>query len=235
MLVIESVSVSFGGAHALRDVSIKVPIGGACAILGRNGAGKSTLLRTVGGLVPLRHGRITWNDRPLGGGAADAVRHGVRLVTESGNVFPDLTVRDNLRSALPMLSRRAMSGRVDETASTFPILAKLINRQAGNLSGGERQTLAVARALIARPSLLLLDEPGLGLAPALASTLLRHLASIVRERGVTVLIAEQNLRLAALACEVGCWLETGLVTARGPVLDLAKSVFGPDAQNTFLG
>ncbi len=226
MLKIDGVSVSFGGAHALSGVTLEVPTGGACAVLGRNGAGKSTLLRTIGGLVAPQSGRISWEGELLKGGPSEAVRRGIRLVTESGNVFADLTVRDNLRSAVPMLPWRRMSERIEETVDNFPILRRLLSRHAGNLSGGERQTVAVARALIARPSLLLLDEPSLGLAPALATTLLTHLAAIVRERGVTLLIAEQNMKLVQKACDDGCWLETGRIVARGRVSEFGDVVFG---------
>jgi branched-chain amino acid transport system ATP-binding protein len=226
MLSVSDLSVSFGGAQALNSVSLDVPTGGTCAILGRNGAGKSTLLRTIGGLVAAQSGTVTWEGQRLGNGPSDSVRKGVRLVTESGNVFADLSVRDNLRSAVPMLSWRAMNTRIDEILDNFPILRRLMSRHAGNLSGGERQTVAVARALIAQPKLLLLDEPSLGLAPALASTLLGHLSTIVRERGVTLIVAEQNMTLVQKACDSGCWLETGTILARGKTSELGDAVFG---------
>jgi branched-chain amino acid transport system ATP-binding protein len=238
MLEVDGVSVSFGGATALSAVSLDVAAGGACAVLGRNGAGKSTLLRTIGGLVSPQRGHVRWEGEVLRGGPSEAVRRGIRLVTESGNVFTDLSVRDNLRSAVPMLSWRKMNDRITETVDTFPILRKLLTRHAGTLSGGERQTVAVARALIAHPRLLLLDEPSLGLAPALSTTLLGHLANVVRDRGVTLLVAEQNMRLAEKACADGCWLETGRIIARGPLSDLGDVVFGvaeDEAKEALLG
>lgn len=236
-LKVDSVSVFFGGARALEDVSIEVPEGGTCAVLGRNGAGKSTLLKTIGGLVTPQRGQVTWLGEPLSGGPSGAVRRGIRLVPESGNVFRDLTVRDNLRSAVPMLPWRRMAALIDETVDSFPILKRLLNRHAGNLSGGERQTVAVARALIAKPALLLLDEPSLGLAPSLASSLLGHLADVVAERGVTLVIAEQNVKMVQKACSTGCWLEAGSVLARGPVGGLADQVFGAGkaTSDAFLG
>lgn len=207
-------SVYYGRAMALLDVSFTAPAGRATAILGHNGAGKTSLLRAIGGLVTPAKGTVRWAQKPIPTPAFRAANEWLRLVPESGNVFAELSVEDNLRSGTLGLKPAERNERIDWILSEFTVLEPLRRQRAGQLSGGQRQSLAVARAVIARPRLLLLDEPTLGLSPKASSSLLTTLSRLTSDLGMTVLLAEQNVSLALDVCDSGWWLDAGHLVSR---------------------
>jgi branched-chain amino acid transport system ATP-binding protein len=193
MLEVERLEVAYGGVPALRDVSLEVQAGEIVGVIGPNGAGKSTLLHTIMGLVPAQAGEIRLAGTSLAGLAPERVaRSGVALVPEGRRVFAQLTVDENLR--LGLAGRRSRDGAdedVEAVYELFPIVHEFRRRPAGALSGGQQQQLVIGRALVARPDLLLLDEPSLGLAPKVVDVVFDALAQ-VRARGITVLLVEQR-------------------------------------------
>jgi branched-chain amino acid transport system ATP-binding protein len=193
MLEIDALDVSYGGVAAVRGVSIEVGKGEIVGLIGPNGAGKSTTLHAVMGLVEVRGGEIRLAGQSLRGRAPEAVvRSGVSLVPEGRRIFSDLTVEENLR--LGLSGRRTRDGAAEDVESVyalFPIVKEFRRRRAGVLSGGQQQQLAIARALVAGPDVLLLDEPSLGLAPKIVDVVFETLGEI-RERGITVLLVEQR-------------------------------------------
>ena len=218
-------SARYGPVHALRDVSLTVRAGELVALIGANGAGKSTLLRAIAGLHGPSEGRVTVEGRDVTGRPPEAMlRAGVALVPERRRVFGDLTVRDNLQLggyALPRgadFPRRLAEG-VEDAYALFPVLRQRSRQLAGTLSGGEQQMLAIGRALMSRPRLLLCDEPSLGLAPLVVGEIMRLLARL-REGGTTVLLVEQNARLALRFADRAYVLEVGRVALSGASADL---------------
>jgi branched-chain amino acid transport system ATP-binding protein len=200
-LEIEGLGVRYGGVTAVRGVSVTVNRGEIVGLIGPNGAGKSTTLHAVVGLVPSHEGDVRLGGRSLRGRAPEAIaRSGVALVPEGRRIFAELTVEENLR--LGLAGRRSASGAsadLERAFELFPVIREFRRRSAGALSGGQQQQLAIARALVAGPDVLLLDEPSLGLAPAIVDTVFETLAAI-RERGLTVLLVEQRAqRTVALA------------------------------------
>jgi len=193
VLEVESLAVRYGGVAALRGVTLEVRKGEIVGLIGPNGAGKSTLLHAIMGLVPTAEGEIRLGGTPLLGLSPERVaRSGVALVPEGRRIFADLTVEENLR--LGLAGRRARDGAEDDVEAVyelFPIVSEFRRRPAGALSGGQQQQLAIGRALVARPDLLLLDEPSLGLAPKIVDIVFEALAEI-RRRGLTVLLVEQR-------------------------------------------
>ena len=212
-LVIEDLSASYGPIRALAGVSINVPEGAITAVLGANGAGKTTLLRTITGLVRPDEGAAHYNGVDLARmEVAEHVRHGVAHVPEGRGVIAELTVEENLR--LGGLFRRDRAGirqSIAEVLELFPPLAERRRRSAHTLSGGERQMLVVGRALVARPSLLLLDEPSLGLAPRVTAQIMALLRRLATEQGLTVLLVEQNARSALSVADRAVVLALGRV------------------------
>ena len=213
--------------HALRGVTLEVPGGTIVALLGANGAGKTTLLRAVTGLLGLHRGRIVHGTIELDGaslGRADAaarVRAGLAQVMEGRRVFAQLTVEENLRiGAFTSRDKAAGKAARDRVLELFPRLGERLGQQAGFLSGGEQQMLAIGRALMARPRLLVLDEPSLGLAPQLVRAIRDAIAAINR-RGTTVLLVEQNARMALSIATRAVVLSNGCVQAEGPASELA--------------
>lgn len=211
VLAASHLTVRYDGAVALDDVSVDLPAGSVTAVLGRNGAGKTTLLRALCGTVGLSAGVVSWRSRPLRRRPGPFGRDGLGFVPESGNVFADLTVAENLRSALPWERRAAVDARVAAVLAVLPLLEPLLARRAGVLSGGQRQALAIARVLVAAPAVILADEPSLGLAPTIAGTLLTSLVDTARRQGTTVVLAEQNARLAGRLADRIVHLESGRV------------------------
>ncbi len=193
LLELDELEVRYGAVAAVRDVSIGVKEGEIVGLIGPNGAGKSTTLHAIMGLVPTKGGSIRLRGSTLAGKPPEAVaRLGIALVPEGRRIFPQLTVDENLR--LGLAGRRSRSGAeedIDAVQELFPIVREFRRRQAGVLSGGQQQQLAIARALVAKPDLLLLDEPSLGLAPKIVDVVFEALAEI-RRRGVTVLLVEQR-------------------------------------------
>ncbi|MEX2224716.1 MAG: ABC transporter ATP-binding protein [Candidatus Rokuibacteriota bacterium] len=198
---------------ALRGVSFGVAAGAIVTILGANGAGKTTILKTVSGVMDPQKGSVTLEGRPIHGLDPDRVaRLGLSHVPEGREVFPFLSVRENLRmGAYPRRDADAVARDLEMVTEYFPVLAARAEQRAGQLSGGEQQMLAIGRALMARPKVMLLDEPSLGLAPKLVKDIFDIIQRINRERGVTVLLVEQNANLALQTADYGYVLELGRI------------------------
>jgi branched-chain amino acid transport system ATP-binding protein len=234
VLEIDGLSVSYGAVRALDGVSLTVDRGGITAVLGANGAGKTTLLRTISGLHPARAGRITWDGTELTGRAPDRIaRGGVAHVTEGGGVITELTVEENLRlGALWRRDRADRAAAKREVYELFPPLEERSAKLAATLSGGERQMLAIGRALMSRPELLLLDEPSLGLAPLITARIMRILRDLRASTGLTVVLVEQNAHSALSIADNGYVLALGSVVA----VDTAAELLADDGlRHAYLG
>ncbi len=220
-------SARYGAVAALRDVSLEVRAGELVALIGANGAGKSTLLRAIAGLLVPAAGRVALDGRDVTGQTPEAmIRAGVALVPERRRVFADLTVLDNLELggyALPRGRdfRSRLDAGLEEAYRLFPVLRRRRGQLAGTLSGGEQQMLAIGRALMSRPRLLLCDEPSLGLAPLVVQEIMR-LLSTLREAGATILLVEQNARMALRSADRAYVLEVGRVVLSGAGADLLE-------------
>jgi branched-chain amino acid transport system ATP-binding protein len=224
LLDVQDLSVSYGPVAALRGISLRVEAGEVVALIGANGAGKSTTLRTISGLLVPRQGTICFDGRPIQGRAAhQIVASGLVHVPEGRGIFANLTVDENLRLGA---FRRRVSAAVgkdrDRALRLFPRLRERLGQAAGTLSGGEQQMLAIARALMAAPRLLLLDEPSLGLAPQIVRMIYELIAEINRE-GMTILLVEQNARMALEVARRAYVLEVGRIQTQGPAAELAAS------------
>jgi branched-chain amino acid transport system ATP-binding protein len=247
-LAVSEVSVAYGHVQAVRDVSLTVDRGEIVALLGPNGAGKSSLLRAIAGLQPTKSGQIRWATTRLDGGPASAVaRAGVTLVPEGRQVLGTMSVRDNLllgaylhhaRSLGQLLGpvrwlerRDDMQARLARVYSLFPRLRERLGQRAGSLSGGEQQMLAVGRALMAEPELMLLDEPSVGLAPNLVREILGTLRGL-QEQGLTVLLVEQDAHAALRVAQRAYVMESGRIAAEGTPSELLAS---PQMRNAYLG
>ncbi len=220
------------GLVVLRGVSLAVPEGRVVALLGSNGAGKTTLLRTVMGLLPDQpeKGEVVFRGVRLNGLDPDAItRMGLALVPEGRGLFPELTVEENLQ--LAGYTRRYDRRTLEAVLDRFPVLRERLRQPAGTLSGGEQQMLAIARALLLRPSLLLLDEPSLGLAPRVVAQIFSILESLNRE-GISILLVEQNARMALRVAHYGYVLEAGRLVLEGPADRLRED---PNVQELYLG
>ncbi len=214
MLKIQNLHVSYGGIQAVRDVSFEVPEGKIVTLIGANGAGKSTTLRSIIGLVPAAGGSILYKGEELRGKTtAEIVAKGVTLVPEGRRVFPDLTVEENLRIGA-YLRKDDLKSDLEWVYSLFPRLKERHWQAAGTLSGGEQQMLAVGRALMSHPKLVMMDEPSLGLAPIVVQQIFAIIRKI-NEEGVTVLLIEQNANMALHAADIGYVMETGSITRSG--------------------
>ena len=211
LLELEGVEVRYGTVSALHDLSFAVAPGEIVGLIGPNGAGKSTTLHAVMGALPLHAGSIRLAGRPLAGHAPEQVaRAGIALVPEGRRIYGGFSVDENLRLGLAARQDEGADEALAEVLSLFPVLAEYRRRPAGTLSGGQQQQLAIGRALVAGPRLLLLDEPSLGLAPAVVDTVFAALATI-RERGVTVLLVEQRARRTVAFCDRTHVLANGLL------------------------
>ena len=224
MLKIENLHVSYGGIQALRGISLEVPDGKIVTLIGANGAGKSTTLRTITGLVKASSGSIQWNGEELLGKSIDKIiGAGIAMSPEGRRVFADMTVLENLRIGAYL--RRDNAGGEEDVkwvSSLFPRLEERSWQLAGTLSGGEQQMLAVGRALMSRPKLMMLDEPSLGLAPLVV----QDIFAIIREinkQGVTILLIEQNANMALHIADTAYVLETGRLTLSGSGKELLKN------------
>ncbi|HYD39404.1 MAG TPA: ABC transporter ATP-binding protein [Anaeromyxobacter sp.] len=216
MLRIQGLSAHYGGIHAIQGIDLEVPDRAVVSLIGANGAGKSTTLRSIVGLVRATAGTITWDGAPLTGlPTKEIVRRGVCLVPEGRRVFPNLTVDENLTlGAYARSDRAAIAADRRKVFELFSRLAERRHQRAGTLSGGEQQMLAVGRALMTRPRLLMMDEPSLGLAPRIVKMIFEIVRTIHAE-GVTVLLVEQNAKAALEIADQACVLETGRITLRG--------------------
>jgi branched-chain amino acid transport system ATP-binding protein len=221
MLTVTGLSAHYGGIHALQGIDLAVRPGSIVSLIGANGAGKSTTLRAIVGLVKASAGAVTWNGEPLTGlPTKDIVSRGVCLVPEGRRVFPNLTVEENL--ALGAYSRSDRAGIAADRRKVlerFPILGRRSAQKAGTLSGGEQQMLAVGRALMTRPKILMMDEPSLGLAP-LVVKMIFEIVKAIHDEGVTVLLVEQNAKAALEIADHAYVLETGRITLQGPGREL---------------
>jgi branched-chain amino acid transport system ATP-binding protein len=215
------VEAAYGPIAALRGLELEVREGELICLLGANGAGKTSTLRAISGLLRPRAGRIVFGGREIQGREpADILQLGIAHCPEGRRVFPYLTVEENLAmGAYARRDRRAVAGDLEEVVRHFPILSERRRQAAGTLSGGEQQMLAIARALMARPRLILFDEPSLGLAPATVERTFQIIADI-RRRGTTVLMVEQNAGLALRMADRGYVMETGRVVLEGRAADL---------------
>jgi branched-chain amino acid transport system ATP-binding protein len=233
MLEIEQVAASYGAAVALRDVSLGVNRGAMVGVLGANGAGKSTLLKVISGQLRPTRGAVRFEGTSLVGKPPEAiVRGGIALVPEGRRVFPSLTVEENLRiGAATRKDRQEVDQDRERMFGHFPILRDRLHQAAGTLSGGEQQQLAIARALMSRPRLLMLDEPSLGLAPIVVDEVFRMIAGL-HERGITVLMVEQNVRRTLEIVDYAYLMNTGTIEFAGPPDELLKHA---DVESAYLG
>jgi len=217
MLEIDGLSVTYGGLHALSGVSLGVAQGQFVAIVGPNGAGKTTLFKVISGTVAPLCGKITYEGRDLLGVPPWQRAHlGIAHVPEGRQVFGALTVIENLEmGAYPQNGRNEWARSLDRIFAVFPVLAERRHQLAGTLSGGEQQMLAIGRGIASSPQLLLLDEPSMGLAPAVADLIFERIAALNREDGITLLLVEQRVAEALESCDYGYVLEAGRVVLEG--------------------
>ena len=222
ILEIEGLVVSYGGIEAVKGIDLTVEQGKIVTLIGSNGAGKSTTLKTIAGLVKPKSGSITFQGEPLLGKSTDQiVSRGVTLVPEGRRVFPNLTVEENLRIGA-YLRKESIRDDLDRVYALFPRLKEREWQMAGTLSGGEQQMLAVGRALMAKPQLVMMDEPSLGLAPIVV----RGIFDIIREinaQGITVLLIEQNANMALKIADQAYVMQTGAITMSGTGRELAEN------------
>jgi branched-chain amino acid transport system ATP-binding protein len=233
-LVVENLTIDHGAIRAISNVSFTVPQGELAAIIGANGAGKTTLLRTLSGLKESKSGSATWNGKSiLGKRAEDLARSGIMHVSDGKSVIAELTVKENLALAgLWRKDKKDVAKATGEVVELFPILGQRMSQAAGSLSGGERQMLAIGRALIARPKLLLLDEPSLGLAPLIIEQIFQTIKSLVEKMDLTVLLVEQNAMGALKIADEGIVLNLGSVVA----VDSAQTLLNdPAVRAAYLG
>lgn len=235
MLRIEGLCVSYGELHALVDVDIHVPQGALVSIVGANGAGKSTLFKAISGVVPARAGRIQFDGQDLGPQHPPHERalRGIAHVPEGRQVFSGLSVLENLEmGAQSKSAREQFPQTLQQIFALFPRLQERASQLAGTLSGGEQQMVAIGRGLASRPKLLMLDEPSMGLAPAVADAIFERIDQIHLQQGLTVLLVEQRVGEALEACDYGYVLETGRVVMEGSHESLLKN---PNIKKAYLG
>jgi branched-chain amino acid transport system ATP-binding protein len=233
MLDIENLQVQYGSIIALRDLSIKVDDGELVALIGANGAGKTTTISTIAGVLKPARGDIRFEGAPIVGRSPEQIiRRGIATVPEGRHIFPSLSVEENLRLGAFIRHNRVEFRRdVDEMVALFPILGERLKQPGGTLSGGEQQQLAIARALMSHPKLLMLDEPSLGLAPALVDQIF-ELISRLHGTGVTMLLVEQNVHRTLDIIDRAYLLQTGRVQVAGTAADIRERV---DIKSIYLG
>jgi branched-chain amino acid transport system ATP-binding protein len=233
-LELKNVSLRYGQVRALENVSLQVRTGAIVALIGVNGAGKSSVLRAVTGLRPIQEGQVLLHDQDISGTPAHAlVEKGVAMVPEGRHVFPYMSVRDNLLlGAYTRHDKGAILADLEQVVERFPILKERYRQQGSSLSGGQQQMVAIGRALMARPSLLLLDEPSLGIAPQIVRQIARSILQINRDDGVTIMLVEQNSRMALMISEYAYVMETGRVALEGNSKDLLND---PHIKQLYLG
>jgi branched-chain amino acid transport system ATP-binding protein len=237
MLKLQSVMTYYGKVLALKGVSLHVDPGEIVAIVGPNGAGKTTALNTISGVLAPKSGRITFDGKEIAGKTSDKlVEMGLVQVPEGRQLFSVMSVYENLMLGAYRRTRAAKKSLVDEDLERiygiFPILKERARQSAGTLSGGEQQMLAIGRALMARPKMLLLDEPSMGLAPLVVKEIFRVIADLRKADGTTVLVVEQNAKAALAIAKRAYVLETGRVVMEGAASELAKN---PEIQRAYLG
>ena len=232
MLSVEDLHVYYGEIHALKGVSLSVGEGEIVALLGPNGAGKTTTVKTISGLLVPRRGRVTLEDAPLTGHPPhEIVYKGVAHVPEGRKIFNRLTVAENLEMGAYSRADGGISEDLERVFNLFPRLKERLTQVAGTLSGGEQQMLAIGRAMMARPRVLLLDEPSMGLAPVVVEQIFETIVDINR-RGTTILLVEQNAAMALGIARRGYVLETGVIALTGTAAELANNA---DVRRAYLG
>lgn len=233
MLKVEGINVYYGNIHALHDVCFSVNEGEIVTLIGANGAGKTTILRTVSGIMQAKSGTISFNNEIISKMSANSiVKNGISQVPEGRRIFANLTVKENLEmGAYTRKDKANLKGDYEIVFSRFPRLKERIRQVAGTLSGGEQQMLAMGRALMAKPKLLLLDEPSMGLAPLFVKEIFTIIKDI-NKSGTTVLLVEQNANMALSIANRAYVIETGRITLSGSANELAKS---EDVRKAYLG
>lgn len=236
MLRIEGLSASYGNIRVLKDLSIQVPAGKVVSIIGANGAGKSTLLKSISGIMKINGGSILYKEQNIAGMPANRiVRLGISQVPEGRQIFASLTVRDNINLGAYHYFKRSnrleIKERIESVYQMFPILEKRSKQIAGTLSGGEQQMLAIGRALMGRPELLLLDEPSMGIAPLVVREIFNVIKQL-NQSGVTVLLVEQNARAALKVAHHSYVLERGEIVLEGLAAELLDN---PKVKEHYLG
>jgi branched-chain amino acid transport system ATP-binding protein len=233
LLQLNRLEVSYGGIAAVKGIDLHVAKGELVCLIGANGAGKTSTLKAIAGLLPVAAESVRYNGGAIGGARAfELVRQGLALVPEGRGVFGQLTVEENLAMGAYVRSdSAAVKQDLARVSSLFPRLAERRNQSAGTLSGGEQQMLAIGRALMSRPKLLLLDEPSMGLAPLMVQKIFETILAVAKE-GVTILLVEQNARLALEVSNRGYVMETGLITLSGPARELLND---PKVRAAYLG
>ena len=231
ILRIKDLKVNYGGIEAVKGISFDVPEGSIVTLIGANGAGKSSTLRTVAGLVKPKSGNILFKGEDITGKSSiDIVKRGITLVPEGRRIFPDLTVLENLKIGA-YLRKDDLKEDIDWVYSLFPRLKEREWQAGGTLSGGEQQMLAVGRALMSRPKLMMMDEPSLGLAPLIVRDIFQIIKEI-NKQGVTILLIEQNANMALHTADKGYVMETGEIILEGPGKELLEN---PVIQEAYLG
>lgn len=231
IMTVENVSVSYGKIEAVRSVALQIPRGRIVTLIGANGAGKTTLLNALMGLLPSR-GAIAFDGRDLAGVLVEErAARGIGLVPETRDLFASMSVEDNLLLGGFTVSREARVAAIADVFERFPRLRERRTQIAGTLSGGERQMLAMGRALVGRPKLLMLDEPSLGLAPCIVREIFQIIRSLM-ETGVSILLVEQNARAAMQVAHYAYVMELGEITLHGPAAELSRD---PKVIDSFLG
>ncbi len=231
MLKVENLKVNFGGIEAVKGISFEVNRGEIVTLIGSNGAGKSTTLRTISGLVKAASGSIKFEDKELTKtDSSDIVKYGITLCPEGRRVFPDMTVLENIKIGA-YLRNDTIQNDIEKCYRLFPILKERKNQLAGTLSGGEQQMLAVARSLMSKPKIMMLDEPSLGLAPLVVKGIFNIIKEI-NDEGVTILLIEQNANMALRIADKAYVLETGKITMAGTGQELLEN---PKIKEAYLG
>lgn len=222
MLKVEGLDVHYGAAQALRGVSLEVPAGEVTAVLGRNGVGKTTLLRAIAGHQPVSAGSIVWNGTLLNGLAPyQRARLGMALVPQGREIFPLLTVRENLQTGFALL-KRAERRIEEEIFELFPVLKSMLNRRGGDLSGGQQQQLAIARALVTRPKLLILDEPTEGIQPSVIKDIGRAISYLRKKGDMAILLVEQYFEFARDLADRYAVMERGQIVLSGTRAEMVE-------------
>ncbi len=224
MLQLKDVHAYYGQAAALRGVSLEAPKGQIVTVLGANGSGKTATIKTIAGLLPVSSGSIEFDGQEISALRSDRiVRLGISVVSEGRQLFDEMTVLENLRlGALTLANKEQVREQMDQVIAYFPRLGERLRQPSNSLSGGEQQMLAIGRALMAKPRLLILDEPSNGLAPMLVEELFARIKSLSESEGITVLLAEQNAVQALTVADYGYVLETGKVVLQGATTDLLE-------------
>ncbi len=234
MLEIKNLTVGYGAITALHGISLSVPAGKIVTLIGSNGAGKTTTLKTISGLLKPKAGGVIYDGQNIAGLLPhQIVKHGLSHVPEGRMIFANLTVLENLQmGAFLVRDKKVVQRELEFVFATFPRLKEREAQIAGTLSGGEQQMLAIGRALMSQPKFLMLDEPSLGLAPLLVKTIFEKIVEINRERGLTILLVEQNANRALEVSHFGYVLETGNITLQGDSAALRQN---PQVKSAYLG